>query len=316
MPGLDPDVPMSRSLDSPATAAATRDRRRAWWRAMRPHQWSKNLLVFVPAIAAHRYADATAMLAASAMFVAMGLAASAIYLVNDIADRASDRRHPRKRHRPFASGELDARGGVVAAAVLLTLAASPAIATLPVAAPLWLAAYVALALGYTFALKRRVAVDVAVLAVLYGVRVIAGGAAIGVEVSPWLLALSFALFASLALAKRYAELSEAQRTATGRLPGRGYERRHVAPLRAAGLACAVASALIIALYAASVAGSRYYAHAGWLYALAPIVLAWLARVWVRAGDGRMHDDPVVDAATDPWGLAIAAAGVGVFVAAL
>jgi len=283
---------------------------------MRPHQWSKNFLVFVPAVASHRYADPAAMAAALAMFAAMGLAASAIYLVNDIADREADRRHPRKRHRPFASGELDAGAGAAAAAVLLALAASLVVAVLPLAAAGWLAAYVSLALAYTFVLKRWVAVDVAVLAVLYALRVVAGGAAIGVEASPWLLAFSFALFASLALAKRHAELVETRHAAGGRVPGRGYERRHLVSLRAAGLACAAASALIIGMYAASLSGSRYYAHPGWLVALAPIVLAWLARVWARAGDGRMHDDPVVDAATDPWGLAIVAAGVAVFVAAL
>jgi 4-hydroxybenzoate polyprenyltransferase len=155
-----------------------------------------------------------------------------------------------------------------------------------------------------------------VLAILYVLRVLAGGAAIGVEVSPWLLALSFALFASLALAKRYVELAESPHSAAGRLPGRGYERRHLGWLRTVGLACAVASALIIALYAASLAGSRYYSQPAWLYALAPIVLAWLARVWLRAGDGRMHDDPVVDSATDPLGLAIVAGGIAAFVAAL
>ncbi len=316
MPDPDAGMAMSPSSDSPATAVAPRARRSAWWRALRPHQWSKNLLVFVPAVASHRYGDPATMLAALAMFVAMGLAASAIYLVNDIADRDADRRHARKRHRPFASGELDAGAGAAVAAVLLALSASLAVTTLPLAAVAWLAAYAALALGYTFVLKRWVGADVAVLAGLYVMRVVAGGAAIGVDASPWLLALSFALFASLALAKRYAELREAQHAAAGRLPGRGYERRHLAPLRAAGLACAAASALIIGFYAASLSGSRYYAHPGWLYALAPIVLVWLARVWTRAGDGRMHDDPVVDAATDPWGLAIVAAGVVTFVAAL
>ena len=309
-------IPVSRSPDSPATAVAPRTRLSAWWRALRPHQWSKNLLVFVPAVAAHRYADPATMLAALAMFVAMGFAASAIYLVNDIADRDADRRHVRKRLRPFASGELRPAAGAGAASVLLAFATALAVAVLPVAAVAALAAYVALALGYSFLLKRWLAVDVAVLAILYVLRVLAGGAAIGVEVSPWLLALSFALFASLALAKRYVELAESPHSAAGRLPGRGYERRHLGWLRTVGLACAVASALIIALYAASLAGSRYYSQPAWLYALAPIVLAWLARVWMRAGDGRMHDDPVVDSATDPLGLAIVAGGIAAFVAAL
>jgi len=316
MPDPDAGMAMSPSSDSPATAVAPRARRSAWWRALRPHQWSKNLLVFVPAVASHRYGDPATMLAALAMFVAMGLAASAIYLVNDITDRHADRRHARKRLRPFAAGELAPEAGAAVAVALVALAAALAAVALPSAAAVALATYVVIALGYSFVLKRWVVVDVGALAVLYVLRVLAGGAAIAVDVSPWLLALSFALFASLALAKRYAEVSESDIPASARLPGRGYGRRDLGWLRTAGWACAAASSLIIAFYAASLAGSRYYAHPSWLYALAPIVFVWLARVWTRAGDGRMHDDPVVDAATDPMGLAIVAAGVATFVAAL
>lgn len=307
---------MPRTFRSAATVGAPRARGWPWWRALRPHHWAKNLLVFVPAVAAHLYGDAATMLAASAMFVAMGLAASAIYVVNDIADRDADRRHPRKRARPFAAGELAPRAGATGAAVLLALATVLASLALPAAALAALAIYVAVALAYSFALKRWVAVDVAALAVLYTLRVVAGGAAIGVDVSPWLLALSFTLFASLALAKRHAEVAESAVAGAARVPGRGYDRRDLRWLRAAGLAFAVVAALVIVVYAASLAGSRNYPHPGWLYVLAPIVLAWLARVWRRAGDGRMHDDPVVDTATDPVGLAIVAAGIAAFVAAL
>ena len=307
---------MSPSPRSAATAVAPRALRWPWWRALRPHHWAKNLLVFVPAIAAHRYGDTTTMLAALTMFVALGLAASAIYLVNDIGDRDADRRHPRKRLRPFAAGELAPRAGAALATVLVVAAAVLVAAALPRAALIVLAAYVLVALAYSIRLKRWAGVDVAVLAVLYTLRVVAGGAAIGVAVTPWLLALSLALFASLALAKRHAEVAETADVDSARVPGRGYQRNHLGRLRAAGLATAVLAALIIALYAASDDGARNYAQPFWLYALSLVVACWLVRVWRRASDGRMHDDPVVDAATDPPGLAIVALGAALFVAAL
>lgn len=307
---------MASAPDSRSNQVASRAGASAWLRALRPHQWTKNLLVFVPAVAAHRLTDPGALAAATAMFAAMCLAASAIYLVNDIADREADRRHARKRRRPFASGELGAGAGWAAAGLLLALAAALAVALVPAEAVATLAGYVLLAVGYSFVLKRRLAVDVAALAVLYVARILAGGAAIGVDVSPWLLALSFALFASLALAKRYAELRESAAATSGRLPGRGYGPRDLGWLRTAGIACAACSSAVIVFYAASLTGSRHYAHPAWLFALAPIVLAWVLRVWARAGDGRMHDDPVVDALTDPPGLALVAAGVAAFVAAM
>ena len=235
--------------------------------------------------------------------------------LNDIADREADRRHARKRRRPFASGELKPAAGWAVAAALLALAATIAITLLLAAATIALGGYVILAMSYSFAIKRRVGLDVAVLAVLYAVRILAGGAATGIEVSSWLLALSLALFASLALAKRHAEVREAAPGSADRLPGRGYRPRDLGWLRVAGIVCGAAASAGLVFYAASLSGVRYYARPGWLYVLAPIVLVWVLRVWTRAAGGRMHDDPLVDAMTDLPGLALVATGVLVFVAA-
>lgn len=305
---------MKHAPDAPPPATAPRGRCAAWFQALRPLHWVKNLLVFVPAVAAHRF-DRTTLDAAMAMFAAMGLAASAIYVVNDIADREADRRHARKRRRPFASGELKPAAGWAVAAALLALAATIAITLLPAAATIALGGYVILAMSYSFAIKRRVGLDVAVLAVLYAVRILAGGAATGIEVSSWLLALSLALFASLALAKRHAEVREAAPGSADRLPGRGYRPRDLGWLRVAGIVCGAAASAGLVFYAASLSGVRYYARPGWLYVLAPIVFVWVLRVWTRAAGGRMHDDPLVDAMTDLPGLALVATGVLVFVAA-
>jgi len=305
---------MKHAPDAPPPATAPRGSCAAWFRDLRPLHWVKNLLVFVPAVAAHRF-DRTTLDAAMAMFAAMGLAASAIYVVNDIADREADRRHARKRRRPFASGELKPAAGWAVAAALLALAATIAITLLPAAATIALGGYVILAMSYSFAIKRRVGLDVAVLAVLYAVRILAGGAATGIEVSSWLLALSLALFASLALAKRHAEVRESAAGSADRLPGRGYRPRDLGWLRVAGIVCGAAASAGLVFYAASLSGVRYYARPGWLYVLAPIVFVWVLRVWTRAAGGRMHDDPLVDAMTDLPGLALVATGVLVFVAA-
>lgn len=307
-------------MDAPTPSKHATTRRRssgsAWIRALRPHHWSKNLLAFVPAIAAHRLGDPVALAGASTMFAALCLSASAVYVLNDIADRAADAQHPRKRARPFATGELSPRAGVALALASIAAALALVATTLPAAAFLALVAYVAGAELYTLALKRRIVLDVAALAALYTLRLVAGGAAIGVTVSSWLLSLSLALFASIALAKRRAELREPRRDADAKVPGRGYAARDLRWLRAAGLATGALAALLVLAYASSPTATRNYAAPAWLYALAPIVLAWILRLWTRAGDGRMHHDPVVDAATDPVGLVLVAAGVAVLVAAL
>lgn len=181
----------------PAFARAT-----DWIAVLRPHQWSKNLLVFVPLVAAHRFADQTAIAAAAVMFVAMCLAASAVYIDNDLGDRDSDRRHARKRARPFATGAIGERAGRLASLALLAGAFALTAMALPVAAVAALATYVAGAAAYTRALKRIAWIDVATLALLYVARIAAGGVATGILPSPWLSGFALPLFASLALAKR------------------------------------------------------------------------------------------------------------------
>lgn len=305
---MDPQDPQIEATEpAPGTAAAA-------WRALRPHQWAKNLLVFVPLLAAHRF-DRAAVLAVAAMFVAFGLAASAAYLVNDVADADADRRHPRKRWRPVASGALAPRSALAGAVVLALAALAFTWLVLPPAATVALAAYLAGSTVYTCFLRRRVVADIAALAILYTLRIVGGAAALAIVPSPWLLALSLALFANLALVKRRAELALAGPVA-GTLPGRGYGARHIRALGRAGAITAIAAAAILVGYAASFTGSRHYARPELLALLAPLLVAWLARAWTRARDGRMHDDPVVDASRDAAGLVLVAAGFVVFYAAI
>jgi len=172
----------------------------AWFRAMRPHQWAKNVLVFLPLVAAHAF-GLDDVLAAVIAFCAFCLCASATYIVNDLIDLKHDRRHPKKSRRPFASGLLPVSGGYIVAPCLFSLSLVVA-ATLPSGFFFLLLIYTITTLMYSLALKAIAVVDVVVLGSLYVIRVVAGGAAVGLYLSPWLLAFSLFLFLGLALTKR------------------------------------------------------------------------------------------------------------------
>ncbi len=175
-------------------------------RALRPHQWVKNVLIFLPLLAAHRVADGPSLLAAGLAFVVFGLTASAIYLLNDLLDLSADRRHPQKRRRPFASGDLPLLWGLILVPLLLVAAAVLSLSGLSPLFTAILGGYVLMTTAYSFQLKRMPILDVITLAALYTVRVLAGAAAVMILPSFWLLAFSMFLFLSLALVKRYTEL--------------------------------------------------------------------------------------------------------------
>ena len=290
-------------------------RRRAAVRALRPHQWSKNLLVFVAAIAAHRIFEPAALSATALAFVAFCLCASGAYVLNDLFDLEADRRHPRKRARPFAAGRLSIGAGLVGAP-LLTLAAFGVALRLPPRFAFVLALYAVTTLAYSLVLKRIVVVDVLVLAGLYTLRIIAGAVAIPVEASGWFLSFALCLFLGLALVKRYAEV---QRVATGegsRVAGRGYRVAHLSAIGVAGIACAALSVCVLGLYIDSTKSAALYSRPHVLWLLLPLLAGWLARVWGVARRGRMHDDPVVFALSDGPSLVVLAAFAAVVMLAV
>lgn len=278
---------------------------RAAVRALRPHQWSKNLLVFVAAVAAHRIFEPAALYAATLAFVAFCLCASGAYVFNDLVDLDADRRHPRKRARPFAAGRLPVAGGL-AAALLLVLAAFALASLLPPRFVLVLGLYAATTLAYSLLLKRIVLVDVVVLAALYTLRIVAGAVAIPVEASGWFLAFAMCLFLSLALVKRYAEVHRIAASAQQNVAGRGYRAAHLAWIGGFGAVAAGTSLLVLALYVDSTKSAALYRQPHWLWLLLPLLGAWLWRVWSLARRGRMHEDPVVFALTDVPSLAVLA----------
>lgn len=278
---------------------------RAAVRALRPHQWSKNLLVFVAAVAAHRIFEPAALYATTLAFVAFCLCASGAYVFNDLVDLDADRRHPRKCARPFAAGRLSIAGGLVAAP-LLVLAGFALASLLPPRFAFVLGLYVATTFAYSLLLKRIVLVDVIVLAALYTMRIIAGAVAIPVEASGWFLAFAMCLFLSLALVKRYAEVHRVAASAQQSVAGRGYRAAHLAWIGSFGAVAAGTSLLVLALYVDSTKSAALYRHPHWLWLLLPLLGAWLWRVWSLARRGRMHDDPVVFALTDVPSLAVLA----------
>ena len=245
--------------------------------------------------------------AASALgFVAFSLVASSGYVVNDLADREADRLHPAKRHRPFASGALTPGFGFGLAPVLLAGAFGLAWVALP-AAFLWtLAAYLVVTLTYSFVLKRMPVVDVLVLAGLYTLRILAGGAATGVYVSEWLLAFSMFFFLSLALLKRFAELRRLGIEPERSLHGRGYRGEDLALLRTAGAAAGYLSVLVLVLYVASPEVAELYERPTLLWLVGALVLFWITRLWLLAGRGVVDDDPILFAAKDRASYAVAA----------
>lgn len=277
-------------------------------RALRPHQWLKNLLVFLPALAAHDLAPAT-LAAALLAFLAFSLVASGVYVLNDLLDLAADRAHPRKRRRPFASGAVPiAQGGPMAAGLLLAgLLAGAATGSAAFLGTLLL--YWLLTLAYSLVLKRRLVIDICALAGLYTLRVMAGGAATGLPLSPWLVAFSIFVFLALAAVKRQAELVDGLASGRDRAAGRAYRSEDLPVVATMALAAGYVAVLVLALYVDSVQAGGLYGRPELLWGACPVLLYWLSRMVMLAHRGQMHDDPVVFAVQDGvsriCGLAIA-----------
>ncbi|HET7315019.1 UbiA family prenyltransferase [Salinisphaera sp.] len=286
---------------------------RTWIKAMRLYQWSKNVLIFVPLLASHDLLDGRTLVAAVLAFIAYGALASSVYLLNDLVDLADDRRHPNKRHRPFASGTLPVAHGVAAIPILLLIAAVIAVFLPPLFGAV-LATYYVVTLAYSMGLKRVALIDVLTLAILYTLRLIAGGAATGIPLSFWLLALSMSLFLSLAMAKRCAELTLVQsgQTSGG---GRGYAAFDIDALKSLGTAAGYASVVVLALYINSPDITENYRHPVFIWLLCPVVLYWISRIWLKTMRGEMTDDPIVFAARDTGSRICIAVGAAIVVAA-
>ncbi|MGA7110009.1 MAG: UbiA family prenyltransferase [Terracidiphilus sp.] len=298
-------IPVARSFMDrrPAVQAA--------FKAIRTHQWAKNFLLAVPLLLSHKFSSASVG-AAVAAFFCFSFAASANYLINDLLDIDNDRRHPGKRLRPFAAGDFSVTGGIALAAVLF-LGSAALLPLLPGAFALWLGGYMAATLTYSLYLKRVAVVDVLLLSGLYTLRLLAGGAATGTEISHWLAGFSTFLFLSLAMVKRFSEIENVKERGATAARGRGYLVADLEQIRSFGTASAYAAVVVFMLYIARPDVTDLYRHAGRLWLIVPLLIYWLNRVWLMASRGELDEDPVVFAMRDPTSVAV---GVAVTAVAL
>lgn len=266
----------------------------AWLKALRPHQWVKNLLVFVPIVTANATGRLGDWLSAVFLFTAFCAVASSIYLFNDLTDLAADRQHRKKKTRPFACGALPVWIGVASIPILL---AGGLVAAAMSGALLAVALYAAISIAYSLWLKEFALVDLFALATLYTLRLFAGGEATNHAVSLWLLGFSSFLFFSLAIVKRISELMQHEDARTT-LPRRGYSANDLQILHLMGVSSSFVSAMILALYVQSHEVAVRYSHPRVLWLLVPLMLFWQCRVWLATARGTMHDDPLIYAAND------------------
>jgi 4-hydroxybenzoate polyprenyltransferase len=293
----------TRVLDSyadPPTTIAT------WARALRLHQWLKNLLLLVPLALSHSIGQPMAVAKALAGFLLFGMVASATYVFNDLTDLHADRLHPGKRSRPLASGAIPiARAAAVGLGLfVLGLAGSFALA-LPFALAVCL--YVTLTVSYSLVLKRRMLLDVAVIGMLFALRLVMGTYAIDVAFSTWLLSFSILFFCALAFAKRNTELVRLPQNDRAILPNRGYRAADWPLTLAFGVSMSVAALIVMLLYIRLEAvQSGLYTRPMWLIAAPLCTLVWVMRIWARSHRGELDDDPVMFAMKDPtsWVLAV------------
>ncbi|MBS0211381.1 MAG: UbiA family prenyltransferase [Planctomycetes bacterium] len=282
---------------------------------LRPKQWIKNVLLFLPFLLAHQMGVLDKWLAAFWGALSFSLCASAAYVLNDAFDIEADRAHPRKRNRPLASGAYLVAKALPLAAGLLAVAFLIALVALPVSFAGMLVIYMILAAGYSFWLKRKVMIDVILLASLYTLRIIAGGEATSVPISEWLLALSLFLFTSLAFGKRYCELSQLGETTTTSARARGYSIGDLSLLEVLGPCSGYLAVLVLALYLQSDVVKVLYHHPRLLWLECPLLMYWISRFWILAKRQQLHDDPIAFALGDRTSLLVGALMAAVAVAA-
>ena len=268
-----------------------------WRRALRLHQWAKNLLVFIPVIAGHKLGDLPVLTRALLGVVAFCFCASSVYVINDLLDLESDRAHPTKRKRPFAAGQLSVAQGLFAAA-LLTMASVACGLFLPSMFLVYLAVYYLVSILYSGLIKKMMLLDVFALAGLYTIRILAGQGATGIKYSSWLLGFSMFLFLSLALLKRYIELHRVNLAGRTSAAGRGYYTSDLPMLLSLGPLSGWLAVLVLSLYINSEDVRLLYHHPVRLLLVCPLLLYWISRTWLLATRDTLHDDPVVFALKD------------------
>lgn len=265
---------------------------RDWLQALRLHQWLKNLLLFVPLLAAHEITNYESWLSLVLAFFSFSLCASSVYIINDLLDLDSDRKHPHKHRRPFASGTIPVWAGVLVIPILL--AASLCIGVLLGGQfLLWLGTYFAITCAYSWILKRLVLIDCLILAMLYTLRIVIGTVVSGHEISFWLLAFSIFIFLSLAFAKRYAEIIVQSGDTDEVLGRRGYQQSDGMLIQIMGIVSGYVSVLVFALYINSDDVVEIYRMPTLVWGAIPLTIFWISWIWLQTSKGKMHEDPII-----------------------
>ena len=295
---------------------SSRGKAKAVIRSLRPYQWVKNLLVFVPALTSHAGVHGPILAKSTIAFLAFSLCASSTYIANDLFDLQEDRRHPTKRERPFASGECSILTGVISALACLMAGLVLALALGGPSLLFLLLVYLGLTSCYSLYLKRMCLLDVITLAILYTMRIIAGHVLTAIPFSVWLLSFAFFLFLSLAFSKRVSELVRLKQNAAETFPsGRGYLLDDLQVITASGISSAFLSLLVLALYINSDNVTLLYRSPALLWGILPPLLYYIGRVWIVCGRGQLDDDPILYTAKSPSTYYVAAIVLIIMVAA-
>jgi 4-hydroxybenzoate polyprenyltransferase len=293
----------------------TRKFGRAPWKILRPHQWIKNLLVFLPLLAAHQIMEFDRLSAALLLFSAFCVAASTVYLANDLFDRDSDRKNPSKATRPLASGRLRLPSAIGLGS-LLVLVLGSICTRLPWQASAAIGVYLAANAAYTIHIKRRLLADIFLLTFMYVWRIVAGGLATGIVSSVWLLGFSSFVFLSLAFAKRYAEVIRMDGAENDRAAGRAWKPVDAIPLATIGMGCGVGGSIMLALFVTGSSFAKLYRNESVALLLSPLFLYWITRIWIQASRRELHEDPVLFAAKDKISYLVVLVAVGILGAAM
>lgn len=271
---------------------------RQWIKALRVHQWSKNMLLFLAILMSHRILEPNLFKQVLVAFFSFSLSASAVYILNDLFDLGADRKHPSKKNRPFASGRLPVVSGICAIPILLIISFLLAVSLLPHTFIIILILYLITTTAYSLYLKEKIILDVIILGALYTLRVLAGGLAVDIGVSSWLLGFSWFFFLSLAFMKRYADLLLIKNNNQEEIFGRGYSTADLGIVQKSGITSGFISLLVLVLYINSDQVIELYKEPSMFWLTIPVLLYWLMRMWLVAHRGKMTDDPIIFAIKD------------------
>lgn len=289
---------MRREVDVLREFPASNTEIRVWIRALRVHQWVKNILLFVPLLTAFSFLDIGKITSILLAFITFSFAASSTYILNDLWDIDNDREHPRKRNRPFSSGRLSVISGVGMSIILMVAALLIARLLLSPGFLVMLFLYVLLTTVYSLQLKEHVMIDVLMLSLLYTLRILAGSVAIGVRTSFWLLSFSVFIFFSLAIVKRCAELKALAGKGKHSTQGRDYSVDDLVVLWPLGIGSALSGVVMFGLFISAADTYYRYQSPEFLWIVAVALIYWLSRIWIKTSRGEMHDDPVIYAIKD------------------